>query len=70
MDLIEVTQDSKPNSHENDPNGTKEGQKSGKQMRFVLIETPTFYISEVRDEFCSKLTKYDADVRQLIQSAD
>lgn len=51
MDLIEVSQ------------GDDEGSK---QMKFVLIETPTFFVSEIRDEFCSKLTKYDADVRQLI----
>jgi hypothetical protein len=41
-----------------------------KQMKFVLVETPTFYVSEIRDEYCTKLTKYDADIRQLIQSAD
>lgn len=60
MDLIEVTQIVK----------TENGSTEATQMKFVLIETPTFYVSEIRDEYCEKLTKYDADIRMLIQSAD
>ena len=38
-------------------------------MKFVLIETPKFYLSSARDEYSKNLTQYDADVRELIRTA-